>query len=285
MGVNFMESSSFYNHVKDIHKWLNYSPKESHYAKYSTNIIFSGIKIVDLYFSLCAARANLYYFELDDYGDMTSCDEVSMLYTKSGFIQNALIYYNVSVDLSWQILWAYYNDTIKYLLPTDGLYQKTLESCTYQELLLGLTLRQDRKMREYVKSFFDKNQSFQKIRYKYNYLKHRGTYYVPGLGLNDNQQMYHFAMEPKFFYDKKLPYMEKLVIPMVSRKQLDLVDEKELLVKFDGEFIDYCEYLFHILMPRDYLDASCSLEQLANFPLKHLGAVIEYNINLKDKKL
>lgn len=276
-----MNISLIYDRVKDIHDWLGYAPQEAQYARYKTNIIFAGIKISDLYASLCTARSNLYYYELRDYGDMSSKDAVSILYTKSGFIENALIYYNISVDLFWQILWVYYDNTISDKLATDALYQESIKDCNYQELLLGLTLCKDIKMREMIKDFFDKNSFYLAIRPLYNYLKHRGTYYIDGLGLNDKKAMFNLKLEAKFFENHNLPVIDELEIPLVPRKELDLENTAQLLEEFDKSFVSYCEYIFNILMPSDYLNKSCSLTQIMQYPLNHFDEIIEYNLRKK----
>ncbi len=276
-----MDTTLIYDRVKDIHDWLRYAPQEAQYARYETNIILAGIKISDLYASLCTARANLYYYELGDYGDISSRDAVSILYTKSGFIENALIYYNISVDLFWQILWVYYDNTVSDKLATDALYQESIKDCNYPELLLGLTLCRDIKMREMIKDFFDKNRLYLSMRPLYNYLKHRGTYHIDGLGLNDKKAMFNLKLEAKFFKDRNLPVFDEIEIPLVPRKELNLESTAQLLEEFDKSFVPYCESIFRVLMPSDYLDKSCSLKQIMQYSLDHLDEIIEYNLRKK----
>lgn len=276
-----MSKTLIYNRVKDIHSWLSYAPQEAQYARYKTNIIFAGIKISDLYASLCTARSNLYYYELDDYGEISSKDAISTLYTKSGFIENALMYYNISVDLFWQVLWVYYNNFIADKLATEVLYQESIKDCNYPELLLGLTLCRDIKMREIVKGFFNKDSSYLAIRPLYNYLKHRGTYYIDGLGLNDQKAMFNLKLNAKFYKDHELPVLDALEIPLVPRRELDLDNTAQLLEEFDKSFISYCEYVFSVLMAYDYLDKSCPMTKMLQYPLDHLDEIIEYNLSKK----
>ena len=278
-----MNERSLYDRIRDIHHWIKYAPDTTEYVKYKTNIIFTGIKISDLYSILCQARANLYYCELGDYGDISSKDDLSMNLAKSFFIQNALIYYNIAADYSWQVVWAYLNDTIADSLPTDDLYEDCLVDCDYMELMLGLTLKQEYKLREFVKSFFNKNIILKRIRPQYNYLKHRGTFFFNGLGLNDHEQSYYFSMEPQFYIDNNLPIMDKLTIPKVSRREIDLPEMMKLLEEFDNQFIEYCGSLFQMLLPKDYLSKTCQVTQIAMNPVNHFDEIISYNLKIIGK--
>jgi hypothetical protein len=101
---------TIFDDIKDIHAWSLFEPNETQYAKYTTNILFAGIKIVDTYTALCTARANLHFLDNIDFGDYAK-DESAIKFNKSLHIQNALIFYNVAVDYSWQILWLYYSNS------------------------------------------------------------------------------------------------------------------------------------------------------------------------------
>ena len=60
---------------KDIHWWNKYDPVDYHYVIYHTYITYS--------------------------------DEEHLGFIRKTFIENTLIYYNICIDLLWQVLWLY----------------------------------------------------------------------------------------------------------------------------------------------------------------------------------
>ncbi|MDL2258101.1 hypothetical protein LJC34_03990 [Oscillospiraceae bacterium OttesenSCG-928-G22] len=249
---------TIYDDLPDIHSWSRFSPNEAQYMRYDTNILMTAIKVVDTYTALCIARANLHFLDNQEFGDYAR-DVTSINFVKSLHIQNALIYYNIAVDYSWQVLWLYYNDWIAQELPTSELYKDSIKDCNYDELLLGLTLKRDFKMRDnIVKPFFSKNPYYQQIRPKYNYLKHRGTYHFEGLGLNDTNMMFSVNISGK-----------EVQPPLIARERLDIASMKDLLVKFDDDFVEYMEYLIKLLLPADFSDGTMSFEGMLNYSLRY----------------
>ena len=246
-----MTVKTIYDDLQDIHGWCKYNPIEIQYLKYPTNVIFSAIKLNDIYAALCIARANLHYLSNQNFGDYAG-NELAITFLKTLHIQYSLIYYNIAVDYSWQLLWLYYDISLKDEIPTTDLYEFCTKSCTYEELLLGLTLRQDIKMRDgIVKHFFGKNQSYQRIRPLYNYLKHRGTYYFEGLGQNENKMMLEF-----FSGNINNP------LPLITRKELNVQETKELLAEFDKAFVDYLSQLIYLIIPEAFENRNIPIAEL-----------------------
>lgn len=234
-------TGTIYDELADINSWVNFTPGEVQYARFSTNLIFTAMKITDLYYSLCIARANLHFLDNNDFGDYAK-DEQSIKFIKSMHIQNSLIFYNIAVDYSWQVLWLYYMTDLNTYPPTSKLYEKAIEGCNYEELILGLTLERDFKMRDnIVKPFFQKNAAYSKIRPMYNYLKHRGTYHFDGLGLNRKEMMLKLVRNG-----------QPVDLPVVYRKEMDIELTKSLLLQFDRDFVEYMFYLIDVLMPKDF---------------------------------
>jgi len=243
-----------YDELEDIHWWGKYYPHDVQHLKYDTNIIFAGHKISDLYHACCSARAFLHYMDNQDFGDFAKND-VSKLYVITLLLQDSLIYYNIAVDFSWQVLWLYYNIDLIGRLPTNELYQESLKECNYEALLLRLTLSKDIKMRdEIVRKYFDKSLIYRKIREKYNYLKHRGTYHFNGLGMN---------------YDSLFCSIQGKRFPLICRKEIDILSTKKLLLEFDKEFIQYCNLIIHLLMPKDFTQGSVGIDGIAKFYFKY----------------
>lgn len=254
---------SIYNILEDIHWWRKYYPYDVQHLKYETNIIFAAHKISDLYYACCSARAFLHYMNNRDFGDFAK-DDISKLYVITLLLQNSLIYYNIAVDFSWQVLWLYYNIDLIGHLPTNALYQESLRECNYEALLLRLTLSKNIKMRdEIVRKYFDKSSIYQKIREKYNYLKHRGTFHFQGLGMN---------------YDSLFCSIHGKRIPLICRKELDVQCTRKLLLEFDKEFIQYCNLIIHLLMPKDFTQGSVGFDGIAKFYLKYKDKIDELPI-------
>lgn len=244
---------TIYDNLTDITSWIEFTPGEIQYIKYHTNIIFTALKITDIYHTICIAQSNLHFLDNENLGDYAKT-ETSIKYIKSMHIQNSLIFYNIAVDYSWQMLWLYYNEELNKHNPDSKLYERAIRDCSYAELILGLTLKQDYKMRDsIVKYFFEKNHSYAKIRPMYNYLKHRGTFYFEGLGTNQSKMM--------FTYDKNGTNID---LPMVARKEMNVEETKSLLMKFDQDFVQYMAYLIQILMPSDFTCQKIPLPDMIN---------------------
>lgn len=247
------EFTTIYDELPDISSWIELTPGEVQYMRYPTNIIFTAIKITDIYNTLCVARANLHFLDNKNFGDYAQT-ESAIKFVKAMHIQNSLIFYNIAVDYSWQTLWLYYNKGLNKHTPDSKLYEKAIEDCCYDELLLGLTLERDFKMRDgIVKPFFDKNISYKKIRPMYNYLKHRGTYHFDGLGMNPSRMMFRFNRNGS-----------QVDLPLVTRKEMNIETTKQLLLQFDKDFVSYMEYLIKILIPTEFVCRSISINDMVN---------------------
>ena len=245
------DRKSIYDELTDISNWLQLTPGEVQYLRYPTNILFSALKITDIYNTLCIARANLHFLDNKNFGDYAKT-EPAITFVKSMHIQNSLIFYNIAVDYSWQVLWLYYNDTLNDFKPTASLYEAAIRDCNYDELLLGLTLKQDYKMRDHiVKPFFQNTTSYNEMRPMYNYLKHRGTFYFEGLGMNRTHMMFGFHKNS-----------QQIDLPLVTRKEMNIEKTKRLLLQFDKDFVAYMSYLIKLLIPDDFSNGTMSLEEM-----------------------
>ncbi|KMT23112.1 hypothetical protein [Clostridium cylindrosporum] len=253
--------NTIYDKVKDIHYLLKYTPYEDKYGLYTTNILFTAIKIVDVYHTICIARANLHYMDNDDYGNFAS-DEISKLFVNTLLIQNALIYYNFAIDYSWQVMWLYYSPMIKDMMPTNELYESTIKECDYQKLRLRLTLANEFKLRKfYLENFFENNNT-QEIRKLYNFIKHRGTVHFPGLGMNENKASVGlFGME----------------MPLISRESIDPDKLKNQLIDLDNMFVEYFEEIIGFLIPSEYLLNGDGIRSCINYYQKYKHELKEYN--------
>lgn len=252
-GVLEENFKTIYDELDDISDWAKLNPGEIQYMRYPTNVIFAALKIVDIYYTLCIARVNLHFLDNKDFGDYAK-DELAIKFVKSMHIQNSLIFYNIAVDYSWQVLWLFYNKWLNQETPTSDLYEYAIEGCNYQELLLGLTLVQDYKMRDLiVKPFFDRNTAYQAIRPMYNYLKHRGTFYFDGLGTNRSKMWFGFNKNGT-----------KVDLPLVTRKEMDVKHTKKLLLQFDKDFVRYMSILISAVIQSNFCSTTISMTEWIN---------------------
>lgn len=230
-----MEISDYYG-LKDIFGWFEkYEPNG--FESIGTHLIFTASKIVDIANTICRARSCIYFTENKDYGDFAR-DENTKKFVNALLIENALGYYNYSVDYLWQAVWLAYSPEISQEKLTTELLENILRTCDYENLILQLTLKPDIKMVKLLDDFFKKDEHYLKVRPQYNYMKHRGCFHVKGLGINDSV---------------KFPIMiNGQSVEGFKRKELDAVQMKEDLLNFDKSFIDFCEIIAELIVPEDY---------------------------------
>lgn len=200
------------------------------------------------------------YLDNKDFGDFAKY-EISITYVKSMLIQNALFYYNTCIDLSWQVLYLFYEWRIADKLPTNQLYDKVLKECNSETLSYNLTLACQSKLKEQFVNYFFNKPIVRKIRENYNYLKHRGTFYFPGLGMNDANM--GFLVQNK-------------QLPVISRKAIDYDEWLADLLEFDKEFEIYFSPIVTTVVPHDYLDGTMSLVAPVCYYLNHKDEI--YNL-------
>lgn len=269
---------NIYDELRKITHWHEYMPMDTQYYQYKNNVIFAACKISDLYYQICNARKSLhFYMDFDTYSMMSDSDE-AIRDTKKYFVENALLYYNFSVDYLWQMLWLYYDnsDGIN-KIATNERYQSVMRECNLNDLIRGLVEIKENKIAEVLKDYFtDRNKEYKQIREYYNYLKHRAIFHTPDLGINDNVSM---MPVPAFVSKKKDMYeLVSFKIPMISRTELDMEELKNLLVEFDKQFVDICEYFIQIIMPRDFTNSrSVKYSIIERYTKHHLDELMKYS--------
>ncbi|NMD72433.1 hypothetical protein HHO41_19365 [Bacillus sp. DNRA2] len=221
----------------DISNWLNYNPWIVQYSKYLPNVITASVKIVDVYYQISNARVSIDYMNVDNYGQLIGKDDyLHKQFIKSKFLFDSLAYYNYSIDLSWQVLYFYFGDKDYGVLQDKKRYEQLSKECNEQNLRLQLWFHNQKKLSKYVFDFFN-DQKTKEIREIYNYLKHRGTFYIDGLGEND----------------EFLPInLNGSRLRMINREEVDLSEWKEKLIQFDVFFYEYFNNLINWIMPKDY---------------------------------
>lgn len=242
-------------HRYDINSWRKYRPFEPQYAKFSPHEILAGFKIEDICIQYGNARASLLCMEVDDYGRLiASHDKLHFVYIRSKFLFDSLANYNYCIDLSWQFLYLYYGYNDYGMIQDRGRYENETKECNKENLryrLVGLAKEQEKF--DYIMSFLEIPLT-KEIRSAYNYIKHRGTYHIEGLGINNDECF------PMDFNGNKLR--------MITRKTIDIDEWKEKLVEFDISFYKYFDKLIKQIMPVEFPDGTFYLDDLVKLSRK-----------------
>ncbi|MCY9014397.1 hypothetical protein [Bacillus inaquosorum] len=244
------------NKKHNIDHWYKYRPGISQYVKYAqdnAHLIAAGHKIEDVYTQFKLARASIMYLEVNDYGKLIfKKDDVHMKYIRSKFLFDALALYNYCIDLSWQVLYLYHGDSHFGVVQDEKYYLQATKDCDQESLKGRLVLIAKRKeIYDYVMNFFNEPLT-KEIREAYNYIKHRGTFHIEGLGLNENV----------------VPIgMDGTQLKMINRRSINIEDWKNKLIQFDISFINYFDDIIATLMPIEYQETTLSIETLFNTTL------------------
>ncbi|WP_345806252.1 hypothetical protein [Bacillus subtilis] len=245
------------NNKHKVDHWYKYRPGISHYLKYArdnANLIAAGHKIEDVSTQFHLARASLIYLEVDNYGQLISKnDDLHLNYIRSKFLFDALALYNYCIDLSWQVLYLYHGDCHFGVVQDEKYYLQATKDCDKESLRGRLVLVAKREeIYEYVMNFFNEPLT-NEIRQAYNYIKHRGTFHIEGLGLNEST----------------VPIgMDGAQLKMINRRSINIEDWKEKLIKFDISFVNYFDDIIATLMPKEFQETSVSIETLFNTALE-----------------
>lgn len=240
----------------DIDHWMKFRPSMTQYIRFSQNqshLLLAGHKIEDIYRQYKMARASLMYLEIEDYGQLIGQnDELHLAYIRSKFLFDALALYNYCIDLSWQMVYLYHGDAHFGAVQLEEYYMQASKDCDY-ESLKGRLVKVNKRdgLFNHIDKFFNATLT-NEIRQAYNYIKHRGTFHVEGLGINENNVPIGLA-----------GYQLK----MLSRKSINIDEWKEKLIQYDISFYNYFEDILKSLMPPHYSNNSVSLEELANTAL------------------
>ena len=240
---------AFIELLKDesFHRWKDFGPKEIQYLRYAENdpsIVASGHKVQDVYFAFASARASFLHSNSGNFGDISGADDVSRLFARTHFLNNAILEYAICLDLSWQVVWAFIQPaSLKYLINQD--YTLMEKECTRDSILEqlkciisqnGVGVVKAQRLLDIVTKF-DKLENTIKLRSLYNKLKHQGTIHYQGLGLNDYEMM--------FEVDGKCP-------PMLHRPSYKPEEIESLLFNYHDSFKQYMESLITEIFPADY---------------------------------
>lgn len=239
--------------LKDIEHWRDFFPNITQYLKYShdqAHLLLASHKIEDIHTQLKMARASLIYLEVENYGQLIGKhDTTHLTFIRSKFLFDALSLYNYCIDLSWQMVYLYHGDAHFGVVQFEEYYLQASKDCNYESLQGRLVkVNKKKSLFEKINSFFNDDLT-KEVRQTYNYIKHRGTYHIEGLGVNQDSV-------PIDLNGHKLK--------MIKRKSISIDQEKEKLIQFDTFFTRYFEEILSTLMPKEFKNSTISLETLLN---------------------
>lgn len=249
----------------EFHRWFDYIPHDVQYMKYAeTNpsAVAAGFMIGEVYHTFAYARASLMFSLEKDYGDLAKqTDELSMLTIKSILIQNVISQYSICEDLSWQVIWAYILPSdIQYLMNNE--YEKMGKECNRDNLIaqldcgIGQHNLTAQKLKNILTSF-DNDEEVMNFRTLNNYLKHRGTIHIKGLGNDDNSLMFSIEGRP---------------ISIRAHKTYELEELQKMAWTYHKKFEKYFNEIIETIMPDDYLETKISFVDGINAVIKMSNA-------------
>lgn len=235
----------------DFHDWFEYVPHDVQYMRYSESnpsTLAAGYMIGDVYHTFAFARVALLFSLENNYGDLAKQeDEMANLNVKALFIQDAITQYAICEDLSWQVVWAYILPSdIEYLMKNE--YEKMTKECNRDNLIeqlncgIGQHSIVAEKLKEILKEF-DDDPSVMEFRTLYNFLKHRGTVHIEGLGNEDEMLM--FAVEGK-------------PIRIRAHHTYKLEQLQSMARDYHLKFENYFNKIIKAIMPDDYKNSKIS---------------------------
>lgn len=206
--------------------WLFIGSRDSDYALYPANISASLFQIKGVYETFCRARALL----------IESYKQEENIFLSSTFLITSLLEYVISWDLSWQVLWFYYGAADEKIIYDKEYYDRQVAKCNVRGLLNKLKSNNAQEMLKLIQARQD-NILWKDLRKKCNHCKHRGSFFVKGLG--ENPQESYFSVNGKR-------------MKVLSRCELDTREYQDKLVCFNHEFVDYFDEIVKFVTPENY---------------------------------
>lgn len=257
----------------DFHRWHEYEPIDTQYARYAKtdpSVIAAGHKIVDVYYAFADARAMFIYSFSENFGDIVGDKEIDRLYAKSNFLRQAVLDYALCLDMSWQVIWAFIQPaSFEYIIKNE--YKNMEKVCTSENvhLQLNCAVSQGMDKARAIKNLllnFENDEDVKEVRTLYNSIKHHGTIHIKGLGIN---------------FSSLMITVEGVSVKTLNREEFSIEDIESMLWIYHQKFQVYFNSLIQLIMPDDYLNNSCDLEEMINTNLK----MHEFQQKLKDPKL
>jgi len=238
--------------IGKVPNWHEYELNDVHYMHFSANILASIHKIGDVFHTFCNARAALLFaYQKKIERLMNNDTESEVTFIRSHLLLNSLVLYNICIDLSWQVLWLRFGTENLELIHNNKIYDHSLNECNFETLQYRLTLAKEFKIRDYIKNMFESN-LWGDIRRKYNYHKHRGSFYIEGLGENRDKLMFSLnGQQPK----------------CIAREEFNLEEWTGKFIVFNGQFLTYFENIIGFVIPQNY-NSPIGAEEIIRFLIR-----------------
>lgn len=260
---------------EQFHDWAKYYPSELQSHKHPSFIDIGILKINDIYRSFCYFNINLDLClkPLDEHKN-----ETEYLFMTNMHYQNCLFYINNCTDYFWQFLFCvcqpdtsknYDHLHLENLLKTESIQNIVNEEINYL-ISLNKSNTQFQELQNTRKSLENEIQ-LKQIRQKYNYIKHRGTYHIKGLGGNNRTSFESLGLKVSVHLYENNEIDDCSPKQQVHRETLDLFQSITDLKEFKIIFIDTINKIIELMIPEDYSKTEGNIYDLINsfnFPIE-----------------
>jgi hypothetical protein len=222
--------------------WGEYAANQlDYYSNAERHDLICRHKLMQIYQNFCIARMQLIFSDdRTNYGDLADNEENKENIQKI-FIQNALLYYNFCVDLSWTMVYFYFLPQKDNYNISSNEVENAEKIVNYEFLIKYLNMQLNnvdiefqnkiKNLLEIITKFWNQilNDEFRKA---YNYSKHQGAYDILGINI------------PDFF---KIEGIETN-IDIIKSKKFDIDKMTNMLIDFNNEFIIYIDKIINIVI-------------------------------------
>lgn len=199
-------------------------------------------KLMQIFQNFKIARENIIFSsDSKNYGDLISCEFNSKVLKKL-FVQNALLYYNFCIDLSWQMVCLFCltkkecdfnitNEEIK-KIEKEVTFEYVIENLKYQCKIANDDTKEKLKLLlKNIDMFWNKkiNDGFRNI---YNYIKHQGAYDI--LDISPESKLKIEGIDTD--------------IKVLRSYEFNIDEMTRTCLNFNNEFIDYLERIVKIVI-------------------------------------
>ena len=233
--------------IKEIEKiklpnWGDLAPNQlDYYSDADRHDLVCRYKLTQIFQNFYIARLHLLYsIDKIKYGDLVN-DKVDEGDIKKIFLQNALIYYNICIDLSWSMVYLFclpqeldFNISKKEVEDGERIVNYEFITQNLEAFCKNVDVEYQNKLRKLLEiiNVFWKETLTSEFRKMYNYTKHQGAYNI--LGINIDSFFKIEGIEPN--------------IDIIESPEFDKEKITKELSKFNNEFITYMDKIIEIII-------------------------------------
>lgn len=236
--MNILEDFQFPNWIEFFDNDIDY------YSNKDRQDLLCRFKLRQIYHNFCVARMNVIFSEdKTNYGDLDPEGKNKKM-LKNLFLQNALIYYNTCIDLSWCLVYFYCvskkDEEFNISMEEIKKIEDSINFDSLQEILkcqINISSIKEKsileKLLNITNDFWIKNLP-NDFRQDYNYIKHKGVFDIFGFESNNSEL---------FLVNGKTP---NIVIPRI--KSFDSDKYMKILQEFHIKFIKYIDDIIDVII-------------------------------------